>query len=83
MSVTQRLRLTSGSALKTLSLTVGTLAMARISPLRGSMTMATADLAPLVRTVCLSTSSAAYWMVSSRVRRTVGARGRLLVRAPS
>ena len=44
--------------------------MARTSPLRGSMTMQTAALAPELRTALVSTSSAVYWISSSMVRRT-------------
>jgi hypothetical protein len=71
MSVTQRLRSLAGLRPKTLFLTLGTLAIARISPVRGSITMAVAAVADEPRTVCSSTSSAQYWMSSSSVRRTL------------
>ena len=49
-------------------LNVGRIAIARISPVRGSMARTIPALAPVVRHAASSSRSARYWTVASRVR---------------
>ncbi len=68
-SVTARARRSSSvAALKAFGLYVGRIAMARISPVRGSIATAIAALARVRRHAASTSFSARYWMVASMVR---------------